>query len=195
MQCGAAWLGGTGGSHAACTQRMLTLLLQALQHRPSPGWPYTVMDMKALVAYCSTPLIPPACCLASTGCLDPALQDYQTPASLLLVAAAAEMEREASAAQQAQQEVQAQQQQQLEEVHAAGAGMGSARQLLEWRRGLGLGYKLLVFLKCCLLGRKYPPGGLAREVQARAGLGVSACSRPSLCPEACEAAQRTSGRA
>lgn len=65
--------------------------------------------------------------------------DYQTPSSLLLVAAAAELDREA--AQQAQRgEQQAQ------------------RAELERRPGLRLGYKLLVFLQCCLLGERYPPG-------------------------------------
>lgn len=69
-----------------------------------------------------------------------ALLDYQTPAALLLVAAAAAAEAEAAA--------------------AAAEGAGTAAELLAARESLRLGYKLLIFLRCCLLGQAYPPGGV-----------------------------------
>ncbi|KAL4418863.1 hypothetical protein ABPG77_002930, partial [Micractinium sp. CCAP 211/92] len=67
-----------------------------------------------------------------------ALLDYQTPAALLLVAAAAAAEAEAAA--------------------AAAEDAGTAAELLAARESLRLGYKLLIFLRCCLLGQAYPPG-------------------------------------
>ncbi|KAL4853636.1 Vacuolar protein sorting-associated protein 8 [Chlorella vulgaris] len=72
-----------------------------------------------------------------------ALQDHQTPAALLLVAAAAA--RDASPAAAAQGE-------------AAPATSEAAEVQLQQHEDLRLGYKLLVFLRCCLLGHSYPPG-------------------------------------
>ncbi|KAL4426026.1 hypothetical protein ABPG75_010042 [Micractinium tetrahymenae] len=84
-----------------------------------------------------------------------ALQDCQTPAALLLVAAAAAAEAEAAAASAAD---------------AAAEGAGTAAQLLVARESLRLGYKLLVFLRCCLLGLSYPPGtGAAAAEQQQRG--------------------------
>lgn len=70
-----------------------------------------------------------------------ALQDHQTPAALLLVAAAAAGEAECD----------------------AGAGEPASAdmapdQLLQRHESLRLGYKLLLFLRCCLLGYSYPAG-------------------------------------
>lgn len=77
-----------------------------------------------------------------------ALQDHQTPAALLLVAAAAASEAEAAQAA-------------ATGASAAAASAGTQEQaqaLLERRESLRLAYKLLVFLRCCLLGANYPPG-------------------------------------
>jgi hypothetical protein len=72
-----------------------------------------------------------------------ALQDHQTPAALLLVAAAAARDASPAAAAQAE---------------AAPATSEAAEVQLQQHEDLRLGYKLLVFLRCCLLGHSYPPG-------------------------------------
>lgn len=72
-----------------------------------------------------------------------ALRDHQTPAALLLVAAAA--------AADAEEALGAEQPGSPTEVAAPDA-------LLQRRESLRLAYKLLVFLRCCLLGQAYPPG-------------------------------------
>lgn len=71
-----------------------------------------------------------------------ALADHQTPAALLLVASAAAAEAEAAA----------------EAAAAAAMEARTSAELLAARQSLRLGYKLLVFLRCCLLGLSYPPG-------------------------------------
>ncbi|PSC67213.1 vacuolar sorting-associated 8-like protein isoform X1 [Micractinium conductrix] len=95
-----------------------------------------------------------------------ALQDHSTPAALLLVAAAAAGEAEAEAATAAA----------AAELAAAAAGgawaaaQGStAAAALQARESLRLAYKLLLFLRCCLLGLGYPPGagGVPPEQQQR----------------------------
>lgn len=82
-----------------------------------------------------------------------ALQDHQTPAALLLVAAAAAAEAEAQAATAEGADGQA-----GAAALQADTGVGEAAALLSARDSLRLGYKLLVYLRCCLLGRNYPPG-------------------------------------
>lgn len=96
-----------------------------------------------------------------------ALQDHSTPAALLLVAAAAAGEAEAEAATAAA----------AAELAAAAAGgawaaaQGStAAAALQARESLRLAYKLLLFLRCCLLGLGYPPGGHS-ACSGAAGLG------------------------
>lgn len=72
-----------------------------------------------------------------------ALRDHQTPAALLLVAAAAAAAAEEAAGAAAP---------------ASEAGAAEPDALLQQRESLRLAYKLLVFLRCCLLGQAYPPG-------------------------------------
>eukprot|EP00887_Chlorella_sp_A99_P007106 scaffold2.g7106.t1 len=79
-----------------------------------------------------------------------ALQDWQTPAALLLVAAAAAAEAEQAAAEGdpgGRQAAEA----------AGGGGAEAAAAALQSRESLRLGYKLLLFLRCCLLGVPFPP--------------------------------------
>lgn len=72
-----------------------------------------------------------------------ALRDHQTPAALLLVAAAA-----AAAAEEASGAA----------APASELAAAEPDALLQQRESLRLAYKLLVFLRCCLLGQAYPPG-------------------------------------
>jgi hypothetical protein len=80
-----------------------------------------------------------------------ALLDYQTPAALLLVASAAAGEAEGAEAAAGE---------------AAAAVVGSEAEpaaldaLLQQRESLRLGYKLLLYIRCLLLGDKYPLGEL-----------------------------------
>lgn len=94
-----------------------------------------------------------------------ALQDHQTPAALLLVAAAAAGEAEAAGEAAAAGEAQV--------AALAAAGEEAPGALLQQRESLRLGYKLLVFLRCCLLGRAYPPG--AREPSSAAAAALCSC--------------------
>ena len=100
-----------------------------------------------------------------------ALQDYQTPAALLLVAAAAA----------------------CQEDELAGATQPNdsptAEKLLQQHEGLRLGFKLLVFLRCCLLERAYPPGVLCSCLQRSPGFfcAVAAMYAPQRLPCTCAA--------
>ncbi len=92
-----------------------------------------------------------------------ALRDHQTPAALLLVAAAAAAEAEEAAGAAGAAEPAAASQPQAK--HAASAAAATEAEaaaapdaLLQRRESLRLAYKLLVFLRCCLLGQAYPPG-------------------------------------
>lgn len=96
-----------------------------------------------------------------------ALQDYQTPAALMLIAAAA--------AQQAETAQKPFPKPILEDTSTSAAELGglhkrsSAAQALESSLSLRLGFRLLVYLRGCLAGMQYPPGsGTAPPLQQQA---------------------------
>lgn len=127
---------------------------------PSPTMPFpsrTGLDTLQLIPLC----IRHRLWAALVHIFARALQDHQTPAALLLVAAAAAGEAEAAAGSAAAGGEQ-----------DAEAAAGGAAELLQRREGLRLGYRLLLFLRCCLRGASYPPG--ARHA----------------CPPACDAVTR-----
>ena len=97
-----------------------------------------------------------------------ALRDHQTPGALLLVAAAAAAEAEAEAG---------------VAVAAApgGAGAPGPEALLQQRDSLHLAYKLLVFLRCCLLGQAYPPGAGRRRRCSRCCFPAAAAAASCCC--------------
>lgn len=112
---------------------------------PGPAWRATVRQPLSLPP--PLPQLIPLCIrhrlfAALVHIFTRALLDHQTPAALLLVASAAAAEAEAAAA----------------AVAVAAYGAGGAVELLAARESLRLGYKLLVSLRCCLLGLSYPPG-------------------------------------
>ena len=96
-----------------------------------------------------------------------ALLDYQTPAALLVVASAAAGEAEAAEAPAAAAG------EAVVGIEAEPAALDSGL-LLQQRESLRLGYKLLLYIRCLLLGDKYPLGELQHALLV-APWGCSSC--------------------
>ncbi|GAB4818305.1 hypothetical protein N2152v2_005351 [Parachlorella kessleri] len=159
-------------------------VMQALvEHFVSVGQPERVercvlkmdilsLDLNQLIPLCLRHRLYGALLHIFTG----AMQDYQTPASLLLVAAAAQLDQDALANPAAASSLEAghgtglevrpppaaAQETSTETALLSPAGAGEVSSagavVLAQHEGLRLGYRLLVFLQCCLLGQSFPPG-------------------------------------